>query len=83
MHVLMPLFSALAPLPPHALSLCELDPCCENAVTYLRRLQRRGVRAHGRIVPGMPHAGDLLLARAVPDVFAAAVHDLAGFVASL
>jgi acetyl esterase len=37
----------------------------------------------GRVVAGTCHGGDMLLAGAMPDVFAASVRDLSGFAKGL
>jgi hypothetical protein len=41
------------------------------------------VLAVGRVVAGTCHGGDMLLAGAMPNVFAAGVRDLSGFAKSL
>jgi acetyl esterase len=70
-------------LPPHVISVNELDPMRDEGLDYYRRLVRAGVPAVGRLVAGTCHGGDLLLAGAMPDVFAASVRDLSGFAKSL
>jgi acetyl esterase len=70
-------------LPPHAISVNELDPLRDEGLLYYRRLLRAGVPAVGRIVAGTAHACDLLLGGYLPDVFAASMHDVNGFATSL
>ena len=60
-------------LPPHVISVNELDPMRDEGLDYYRRLVRAGVPAVGRVVAGTCHGGDMLLAGAMPDVFAASV----------
>ena len=57
-------------LPPHVISVNELDPLRDEGLRYYRRLTRAGVPAVGRMVAGTCHGGDLLLAASMPEVFA-------------
>jgi acetyl esterase/lipase len=70
-------------LPPHVISVNELDPMRDEGLAYYRRLVRAGVPAVGRLVAGTCHGGDLLFPGAMPDVFAASVRDLSGFAKGL
>lgn len=70
-------------LPPHVISVNELDPLRDEGLLYYRRLLRAGVPAVGRMVAGTCHAGDLLLGGAMPEVFAASIRDVSGFAHSL
>lgn len=73
----------LSGLPPHVISLNELDPLRDAALVYYRRLVRAGVPTAGRMVAGTCHGGDLLVAAAMPEVFAATMRDVSGFATSL
>jgi acetyl esterase len=73
----------LSGLPPHVISVNELDPLRDEGLTYYRRLVRAGVPAVGRLVAGTCHGGDLLLPGIMPDVFAASMRDVSGFAKSL
>jgi acetyl esterase/lipase len=73
----------LAGLPPHVISVNELDPLRDEGLDYYRRLLRAGVPAVGRIVAGTCHGGDLLLPGFMPDVYAASMRDVSGFAKSL
>ncbi len=73
----------LAGLPPHVISVNELDPLRDEGLQYYRRLLRAGVPTVGRVVAGTCHGGDLLLAAAMPEVFAASIRDVSGFAHSL
>ena len=53
----------LSGLPPHVISVNELDPLRDEGLLYYRRLVRAGVPAVGRVVAGTCHGGDLILAR--------------------
>jgi acetyl esterase/lipase len=73
----------LTGLPPHVISVNELDPMRDEGLEYYRRLVHAGVPAVGRVVAGTCHGGDLLMAGAMPEVFEASVRDVSGFAKSL
>lgn len=70
-------------MPPHVISVNELDPLRDEGLAYYRKLVAAGVDTVGRIVAGTSHAADVLLAAQIPDVYAASVNDVAGFVRRL
>lgn len=70
-------------LPPHVISVNELDPLRDEGLAYYRRLLGAGVSAVGRIVAGTCHGGDILMPQAMPDVFESTVRDITGFARSL
>ncbi|MCO1654038.1 alpha/beta hydrolase fold domain-containing protein [Pseudonocardia humida] len=70
-------------LPPHVISVCEVDPLRDEGIAYHRTLQRAGVPAALRVVPGTCHAGDVIFRAAMPEVFAATMADIHGFVSGL
>ncbi len=70
-------------LPPHVISVNELDPLRDEGLAYYRRLVDAGVSAVSRTVNGTCHAGDAIFRVAMPDVYAATIRDIAGFVAAL
>jgi acetyl esterase/lipase len=72
----------LAGLPPHVISVNELDPLRDEGLVYYRRLLRAGVSAVGRVVAGTCHGGDVLCG-AMPDVYAASLRDVSGFAKSV
>ncbi|OBI77003.1 alpha/beta hydrolase fold domain-containing protein [Mycobacterium sp. E740] len=73
----------LKDLPPHVVSVNELDPLRDEGLVYYRRLVRAGVPAVGRVVAGTCHGGDLLLGGHMPEVFEASIRDVSGFAKSL
>ena len=73
----------LSGLPPHVISVNEMDPLRDEGLLYYRRLVRAGVPAVGRIVAGTAHGCDLLLGGYLPEVFAATIRDVHGFAKSL
>ena len=73
----------LAGVPPHVISVNELDPLRDGGLAYYRRLLRAGVPAMGRMVAGTCHGGELLLPGVMPEVFEASMRDVSGFAKSL
>ena len=73
----------LAGLPPHVISVNQLDPLRDEGLAYARKLLDAGVSVVSRTVNGTCHAGDLIFSAAMPDVFAATIRDVKGFADSL
>jgi acetyl esterase/lipase len=70
-------------MPPHVISVNELDPLRDEGIEYYRRLRDAGVSVVGRMVLGTCHGGDVFFAAAMPEVHAASVRDVSGFAHSL
>ena len=70
-------------LPPHVISVNELDPLRDEGLAYYRTLLKAGVSAVSRTVNGTCHAGDVLFRGAMPDVYAATIRDIKGFADAL
>jgi acetyl esterase/lipase len=70
-------------LPPHVISVNQLDPLRDEGLAYARRLLDAGVSTVSRTVNGTCHAGDLIFGGVLPDVHAATIRDIAGFCRSL
>ena len=75
--------SDLKGLPPHVISVNELDPLRDEGLAYYRKLLASGVSAVGRTVNGTTHAGDVIFQNAIPEVFAATQRDINSFANSL
>ena len=73
----------LTGLPPHVISVNQLDPLRDEGLAYYRKLADAGVSVASRTVNGTCHAGDMIFAEAMPDVYAATVRDIKGFAESL
>jgi acetyl esterase/lipase len=67
-------------LPPHVISVNELDPLRDEGLAYYRKLHHAGVDVTGRMVLGVCHAGDIMFRAAMPDMYAATIADLHRFV---
>lgn len=70
-------------LPPHVISVNELDPLRDEGLAYYRKLLAAGVPATSRTVNGTCHAGDCLMRAAMPDVFLTTIRDIKSFADSL
>ncbi len=75
--------SALQGLPPHVISVNELDPLRDEGLAYYRKLMAAGVSAVGQTVHGTPHAGDLMYPDVNPEVYAQTARSLLGFANAL
>jgi acetyl esterase len=73
----------LTGLPPHVISVNQLDPLRDEGLAYFRKLLDAGVRATSRTVNGTCHAGDCIFRDALPDVYLSTIRDIKGFVDSL
>ena len=73
----------LVGLPPHVISVNQLDPLRDEGLVYYRKLLDAGVSAVSRTVNGTCHAGDCLFLDAMPDVWHATIRDIKGFADSL
>ena len=70
-------------LPPHVVSMNELDPLRDEGIAFLRKLQAAGVSAVGKVVLGTGHAGDLSMPDIVPEIYQDSARALYGFAKSL
>ncbi|MEM9623913.1 MAG: alpha/beta hydrolase fold domain-containing protein [Pseudomonadota bacterium] len=75
--------SDLSGLPPHIISVNELDPLRDEGLLFYRNLLAAGVSVVARTVHGTPHAGDLMFPDVVPEVYAASLRSVSGFCHSL
>jgi acetyl esterase/lipase len=69
----------LADLPPHVVTVDELDPFRDEGLQYHRMLARAGVEVTGRTVTGVCHGADLMFRAAMPDLYAATIADVRAF----
>jgi acetyl esterase/lipase len=70
-------------LPPHVISVNQLDPLRDEGLKYYQMLLAVGVSAYSRTVNGTSHAGDMIFRKALPEVYAATIRDIKGFADSL
>jgi acetyl esterase len=70
-------------LPPHVISVNELDGFRDEGLAYYRKLQAAGVAALSRTVNGTCHAAENNFFGVIPDIARATLRDIAGFCHSL
>lgn len=70
-------------MPPHVVTVNELDPLRDEGIAYFRLLQRAGIPAVGRVNLGLTHAAEMSWRQAVPEAYRATVRDIHGFAADL
>ncbi len=70
-------------LPPHVISVNELDPLRDEGLAYFRKLLAAGVSTASRTVNGTVHAGDCIFRDALPEVYLGTIRDINGFANSL
>ena len=70
-------------LPPHVISVNELDPLRDEGLTYYRKLLYAGVSAFGRTVHGTPHAGDMGYPDITPEIYRDTLASIHGFISAL
>jgi acetyl esterase len=70
-------------LPPHVISVNELDPLRDEGLAYHRRLRAAGVPGYSRTVNGTIHAADVLFPKVIREVSDATIRDIKGFADSL
>ena len=67
-------------LPPHIVSVNELDPLRDEGLQFARKLMQAGVSVVARTVHGTPHAGDLSFPDLTPDLYRDTADAVVGFV---
>ena len=72
----------LAGLPPHIVSVNELDPLRDEGLAYYRKLAAAGVPAVARTVHGTSHGADVMF-DVIPEVCAETLRSIVGFARSL
>ena len=69
-------------LPPHIISVNELDPLRDEGLAYYRKLLVAGVTVSARTVNGTPHAGDMGFVDVAPEITADTLASIVAFVRS-
>ncbi|WP_435154017.1 alpha/beta hydrolase fold domain-containing protein [Amycolatopsis sacchari] len=70
-------------LPPHVISVDELDPLRDEGIAYFRKLQDAGVPVVGRVNLGITHAAESIFREAAAGYFDATTADIHRFAHSL
>ncbi|XOV82243.1 MAG: alpha/beta hydrolase fold domain-containing protein [bacterium] len=66
-------------LPPHVISVNELDPLRDEGLQFYRNLLAAGVSAVGRTVHGTAHAADGMFPDVVPEIYAETLDSITSF----
>lgn len=70
----------LAGLPPHVITVNELDPLRDEGLAYYRKLLAAGVPVEGRVHLGITHGAEMIFRQALPAEHRAAIADIRAFV---
>jgi len=73
----------LTGLPPHVLSMDELDPLRDEGIVYTRKLIEAGVQAVGHVNTGVVHAASLIYRKALPELHKNVIRNIAAFAKSV
>jgi acetyl esterase/lipase len=73
----------LVGLPPHIISVNELDPLRDEGLVFSRNLVAAGVSVVAKTVHGTPHAGDMSFPDITPDIYQETARSLYGFALAL
>jgi len=73
----------VAGLPPHVISVNELDPLRDEGRAYFQKLLHAGVKAVGRVNLGIPHAAQFFLRQTIPHTYKVTVADIKQFAYSV
>ena len=69
----------LTGLPPHIISLNELDPLRDEGAVFHQNLQKAGVSSICKTINGTCHAGDLIFKKYIPDIYMSVIQDVCNF----
>ena len=69
----------LANLPPHIVSVNELDPLRDEGLVFFRKLLAAGNSATARVVPATNHAGDMTFPDVAPEPYHETLRSLRNF----
>lgn len=70
-------------LPPHVISVNELDPLRDEGLAFYRKLLAAKVSVVARTMHGTPHAGDQVYPDVTPEIYQETVRSISGFAKSL
>jgi len=70
-------------LPPHVITVDELDPLRDEGIAHYRKLTQAGVRTVGKMNLGLIHGAELILRIAIPDICKSMSQDIKRFADSL
>jgi acetyl esterase/lipase len=66
-------------LPPHKITVNELDPLRDEGLAFVEKLTEAGVRAEGKIIKGTVHAAENIFPLDIPEIHFQAIQDIKNF----
>ena len=70
-------------LPPHVITVNELDPLRDEGLEYYRMLMKANVKARAVTLNGTVHAAEGIFVKYVTELFESVINDIKGFAYSL
>ena len=71
--------SMLEGLPPHAITVNELDPLRDEGLAFSKRLEEVGVSVNAKIIKGTVHAAENIFPLEIPIIHNQAIEDIKSF----
>ena len=71
--------SMLEDLPPHAITVNELDPLRDEGLAYSEKLKKAGVSVSAKIIMGTVHAAENIFPLEIPGIHNQAIEDIKNF----
>ena len=75
--------SMLEGLPPHAITVNELDPLRDEGLAYSDKLKNAGINVTTKIIKGTVHAAENIFPNDIPEIHNQAIEDIKTFSYSL
>jgi acetyl esterase len=70
-------------LPPHVISVNELDPLRDEGLEFYKKLKNAGVSAKSKVIKGTVHASEGIFPTKIPEIHNSALEDIKNFAYSL
>jgi len=70
-------------LPPHAITVNELDPLRDEGLAYSDKLKKAGISVSAKIIKGTVHAAENIFPNDIPEIHNQAIEDIKNFSYSL
>ena len=71
--------SMLKGLPPHAITVNELDPLRDEGLAYSEKLEKAGISVSSKIIRGTVHAAENIFPLEIPEIHNQAIQDIKNF----
>ena len=70
-------------LPPHVITVNELDPLRDEGIAFSKKLEEAGVSVRTKIIIGTVHAAENIFPMDIPEIHNKAIEDIKNFSYSL